>query len=131
MRFMALKSVLAAVVVTTGALSTHVAKAETTLNVPFNFLVAGQSMPSGLYKVAQDTFHNSVTLTKKDGSKSFSYTLRPGDSVPNNGHVALRFDSAGSSHVLRTIQCGSKVTSRLDNGSAPTAYDPARLSQGR
>lgn len=131
MRFMAFKSILAAVVVTTAALSTHVAKAETNLNVPFSFTIAGQSMPAGLYTVKQDTYHNMVILRNRDASKSFSYTLRPGDPAPNEARVTLHFESSGDNHVLRSIQFGSKITSRLDDGPAPASYEPARLSQGR
>lgn len=130
MRFMTLKSTLAAIVVTTAALCTHPAKAETTLKVPFSFTVAGQTLPAGFYRVSQDTFRNMVTLQSKDGSKSFSYTLGPGDPAPGDIHVALKFETSGDTHTLYKIQVGSRVTSRLD-APAPSGYDPARLSQGR
>ena len=131
MRFMAFKSVLAAVVLTTAALGTHAAKAETTLNVPFSFTVAGQAMPAGVYTVQQDNFHNMVILRNQDATKSFSYALRPGDPTTNEVHVTLKFEASGDAHILRWIQVGSKLTSRLDDRSAPASYDPARLSQGR
>ena len=131
MRFMVPKSILAAVVITAAGLCTHPAKAETLLNVPFSFTVAGQSLPAGLYMVTQDSYHNTVTLRNKDASKSFSYTLRPGDPAPNDVHIALQFEAAGNAHVLRSIQYGSKVTARLDQAPALSGYDPARLSQGR
>ena len=130
MRFAAFKSVLAAIVLTTAALSTHAAKAETTLNVPFSFTVSGQSMPAGAYTVQQDVFHNRVILRSRDSSKSFSYSLRPGDADSNEVHVTLRFASSGNSHVLQSIQFGSRMTSRLDERPAPVTY-AARLSQGR
>ena len=66
MRFTALKSTLAAVVITTASLSAHIAKAETTLNVPFSFTVSGQTMPAGVYTVKQDTFRNMVILRNQD-----------------------------------------------------------------
>lgn len=129
MRFPAIKSILAAVVITTAALSAHNAKAETTLNVPFSFTVSGQVMPAGVYTVQEDTFHNVVVLRNKQATRSFSYALRPGDPVSNEVHVALKFETRGENHVLRGIQFGSKLTSRLDDG--PAHYDAARLSQGR
>ena len=92
MRFMVSKSILAAVVLTSATLITHAAKAETILNVPFSFTVAGQSMPAGLYAVSQDTYHNQVTLKAKDAQKSFSAVLVPGDPNPNEIHVALKFE---------------------------------------
>jgi len=131
MRFLAFKPILAAVVITTASLSAHMAKAETTLNVPFSFTVSGQTMPAGVYAVKQDTFHNVVILRNQDASKSFSYTLRPGDTSANEIRVALKFESRGETHILRGIQFGSKMTSRLDDGPAPAGYEPARLSQGR
>jgi hypothetical protein len=131
MRFTGFKSILAAIVVTTAALSTHAAKAETTLNVPFSFSVAGQTMPAGVYTVRQDNFHNVVVLRTKDASKSFSYALRPGDPASNEVHVSLKFQASGERHVLQSIQIGSKMTSRLDDQPAPGNYEPARLSSGR
>jgi hypothetical protein len=121
---------MAAIVLTTAALSTHAAKAETTVNVPFSFIVSGQPMPAGAYTVQQDIFHNRVILRSGDASKSFSYSLRPGDGDPNEVHVALRFASSGDGHVLQSIQFGSRITSRLDERPAPVTY-AARLSQGR
>ena len=131
MRFTAFKSILAAIVVTTSSLSAHIAKAETRLNVPFSFTVSGQAMPAGEYTVQQDVFHNKVIVRNKDASKSFSYSLRPGDASASLIHVALQFDSMGHQHILRGIQFGSKATARLDQSFARTSYDPSRLSQGR
>ena len=131
MRFMTLKSILAAIVITTAALSTHAAKAETTLNVPFSFTVAGQTMPAGVYTVQQDTFHNVVTLRNKDASRSFAYVLRPGDPASNEVHIALKFQASGDGHILQSIQVGSRTTTRLDGAPAPGSYEPAHLSQGR
>ena len=129
MRFIALKSILAAIGVTTAASSAYIAKAETPLNVPFSFTVSGQTMPAGAYTVQEDTFRNLVILRNKTASKSFSYALRPGDPAANEVHVSLKFEASGESHILRGIQFGSKTTSRLDDG--PALYEPARLSQGR
>lgn len=129
MRFTAFKSILAAIVITTGALSGHIAKAETALKVPFSFIVSGQTMPAGVYTVQEDTLHNRVILRNKAATRSFSYALLPGDPAPIEVHVTLRFDASGDTHILRGIQFGSKTTARLDNVPAP--YDAARLSRGR
>jgi hypothetical protein len=131
MRFMIPKFVLAAVVITTAAtLTTHSAKAETTLNVPFSFTVAGQSMPAGLYSVEQDVFHNTVILRSKQDSKSFSAVLVPGDPSPSELHIALTFETSGGTHSLKTIQYGGRITSRL-NQAPRESFEPSRLSQGR
>ena len=131
MRITALKATLAAIVLTTAALSTHAAKAETRLNVPFSFNVAGQTLPAGVYTVQQDSFNNTVVLRNQDASKSFTYALRPGESVSSEAHVALKFEASGENHILRGIQVGSKQTARMDTGTAPLSFEPARLSQGR
>ncbi len=130
MRLMALKSIMAAIVVTT-ATSGHIARAETTLKVPFSFTVSGQPMPAGIYKVQESSSHNMVIFRNEDSSKSFSYTLQPGDDASSDRHVALKFKTAGDQHTLRSIQFGSRTTSRLDRAPAPGSYEPARLSQGR
>ncbi|HWU37607.1 MAG TPA: hypothetical protein VN203_08115, partial [Candidatus Acidoferrum sp.] len=89
-------------------------------------------MPAGLYAVSQDNYHNLVTLKAKDAPKSFSAVLVPGDPIPNEIHVALKFAESGTSHTLETIQYGSRVTPRLDKlNERESGYDPARLSQGR
>jgi hypothetical protein len=128
MRF---KSVLTAIVITAGALATHIAKAETTLKVPFSFTVAGQSMPAGVYSVSKDTLHNLVTLKSMDETKTFSAVLVPGDPAPNDTHVALKFDQSGNGHTLKSIQYGDRTTSSLEQGTRERGYDPTRLSQGR
>ena len=130
MRFMAIKSILAAIVVTAGA-SGHVAKAETTLKVPFSFTVSGQTMPAGIYVVEQSPIHEMVIFRNKATAESFSYMLRPGDTAPNARRVALKFATEGDNRVLRSIQLGSRTTSRLDSMPVSGGYEPTRLSQGR
>ena len=71
MRFLVSKSILAAIVITAGSLTTHTAQAETTLKVPFNFTVAGQSMPAGVYSVSEDSIHNLVVLKSMGASQSY------------------------------------------------------------
>jgi hypothetical protein len=128
MRF---KSVLAAIVLTAGALVTHTASAESTLTVPFSFTVAGQSMPAGVYSVSTDSVHSLVTLKSMNASKTFSAVLVPGDPAPSDTHVALKFDQSGNGHTLKSIQYGARTTSSLEQRTSERGYDPTRLSQGR
>jgi hypothetical protein len=128
MRF---KSILAAIVITAGALVTHTASAESTLTVPFSFTVAGQSMPAGVYSVSTDSIHSLVTLKSMKASKTFSAVLVPGDPSPNDTHVALKFDQSGNGHALKSIQYGARTTSSLEQTTSERGYDPTRLSQGR
>lgn len=127
MRF---KAILAAIVITAGALATHTAAAET-LKVPFSFTVGGQSMPAGVYSVSKDGFHNLVILKSIDASKSFTALLAPGDPAPNDTRIALKFDQSGNGHILKSIQYGAETTSSLERGTREPGYDPTRLSQGR
>jgi hypothetical protein len=128
MRF---KSILGAIVITAGSLSTHAAIAETTLKVPFSFTVAGQSMPAGTYSISKDTLHNVVTLKSMDESKTFTALLVPGDPAPSDTHVALKFDQSGNGHTLKSIQYGAGTTPSLEQRNRERGYDPSRLSQGR
>ncbi len=128
MRF---KSILAAIVLTAGALVTHTASAESTLTVPFSFTVAGQSMPAGVYSVSTDSVHSLVTLKSMNASKTFSAVLVPGDPAPSDTHVALKFDQSGNGHTLKSIQYGARTTSSLEQRTSERGYDPTRLSQGR
>ena len=131
MRFMVSRSIVAAIVLTAGTVATHTAKAETVLKVPFSFTVAGETMPAGSYTVSQDTYRGLVTLKSMDESKAFSALLVPGDPSPNDVHVALKFEQAGNSHTLKSIQYGGRTTPSLEKKTGERGYDASRLSMGR
>jgi hypothetical protein len=90
------------------------AHAEATLKVPFNFQVAGKDCPAGLYTVGHDLQHNLVTLKSKATAQSFTWVIGPGDPSPDATAVTMRFNDLGDSHVLRSVQYGPMITSRLD-----------------
>jgi hypothetical protein len=96
------------------ALATTSASAETTLKIPFGFTVAGQYCPAGRYAIEQDTTGNFVRLIGKDSSKSFNWVVGPGSPDPTENKVVMKFDETGQTHALRSIQFGSRITSRLD-----------------
>ena len=127
MRF---KSILAAIVITAGALATHTAMAETNLKVPFSFTVAGQSMPAGLYSVSKDTLRNVVILKSMDASKTFSAVLVPGDPAPDDTHVALKFEQSGNGHTLNAATATGGVVSAEDQ-TTEAASTPACRTRGR
>lgn len=131
MRTFVSKFVLAALVAATAAITPHLASAETTVRVPFDFTVQGKAMPAGVYIISQDGFNNMVTLMDKDTAKGFSVILRPGDASPGDRHVSLKFEDIGDSHVLRSVQYKSRTSPLLSNKSKALAYSPSRLSQGR
>src|SRR5215469_7972020 len=98
----------------TATLATKPARADAGVKVPFSFTADGKRCPAGTYQVKSDGGSNSVTLVGRDSSKIFSWVVKPrtGESSPNK--VILRFDQAGSDHVLRSIQYGSQETLPLD-----------------
>ena len=106
--------VLASAALAAVALATipAVAATSTTLNVPFNFTVDGQSLPAGLYSVQQDLSGSILRLQSRDGSGSFSSIAIP--SEKNGDRAVLRFNTVGQTHVLESIQFGPLVTPKLD-----------------
>ena len=105
---------LALAFLATAALATTSAKAETTVKVPFNFTVAGKSMPAGQYILHHDATLDTITLRAKDSSKSYTWVAGPGAVDPTDNHVGMQFDQLGDVHVLRSIHYGSQTTNRLD-----------------
>jgi len=125
------RSILSSAVIALAALATTSAKAEATLNVPFSFTAAGKTCPAGHYSVRHDSTGNFVILTNKDLSQTYIWILASGAPEPNKNKIAMRFDSFGETHALRTIQVGSMITPRLDKRSEAAEHATAGLSQGR
>ncbi len=74
--------VLAPAILAAAALAGNVAAAETTLKVPFNFSVAGKSMPAGYYTVQRDSSGNIVSLRGRDAEHSSTGFSRPASPRP-------------------------------------------------
>lgn len=77
--------------------------------------------------VAQNLNHSSVQLISRDGTKSFSWVLEPGDPDPASTAVVLSFDVNGSTDWLRTIQYGPQTTPKIDPGSRRFEYSTLRV----
>jgi hypothetical protein len=114
MRTLLHKLFLASIAVATVAVATKPAMAASTVNVPFNFTVAGKICPAGAYSVKRDHSGNFITLSSQDASQSFQMVVGPGDSAPVAHEVVLKFDQQGDTRALRTIQYESQTTPRLD-----------------
>jgi hypothetical protein len=124
--------VLAPAVMAAAALATNTAMAETTLKVPFSFTVAGKNCPAGLYSVQWESTHsNLVTLKSKEASQSFTWLIAPGDPAPGDTAVVLRFDELGDMHALRSVQYGSRITSRLDKKINQAEHVKTRIVSGQ
>jgi len=108
------KFILAPALMAAAALATGSAKAETNVKIPFNFSAAGTRWAAGDYAVKKDLSGNLVTLTNKETSQSFTAILGPGEPSQTDTRVALKFDASTNIHILRSIQVGPQITSRLD-----------------
>ncbi len=104
--------VVASFVLVSSALAAKAVQAAATLDVPFTFTVGGRVCPAGRYSVRMDNVIRSVEL--QGASQSFNWILHPGDPAPTDRSVVLRFVHVGSQYVLRSIQFGPMITSRLD-----------------
>jgi hypothetical protein len=113
MRIIPSSLVLASAVLAAAAFTTHTATAET-LRVPFDFTVNGKTMPAGEYNVLRDGIASFVHLQNADATKTYVWTLEPGDPAPTSNAVTMFFDKDGSSYTLRSIQYHSLTTARLD-----------------
>lgn len=117
-----------AVLMAAAVLATSSAKAEITLNVPFSFVVAGKACPAGHYIVKEDTSGSFVTLANRDSSRVFTWILLPSPPNFKNGEVVLKFDVAGATHLLRTVQFGPMTTRVLDKDVDMNEYRSAELA---
>ena len=100
-----LHTVLAsAALMAAAVLATNSAMAETTLKVPFSFTVAGKICPAGHYTVKENAIGSYVTLTNEDSSRVFTWILLPNSPDFKSGNVVLKFDVAGESHLLHSVE---------------------------
>jgi hypothetical protein len=107
------KLILAPAVMAAVALACNTASAST-INVPFSFAAAGHVWPAGAYDVQKDLTGSIVTVKSMNTGLSFSSLLGPGEPALTDTKLALRFDTIGNTHALRTIQYGGLITSQLD-----------------
>ena len=111
------KFILAPAIMAAAALATIPAMAETTtVNVPFNFNVAGKTLPAGFYSVQHDAAGNFVKLQSQQTSQSFVWSAAPSGEKGN--WVSLKFDRQGDTFTLHSVKAGPMVTSRLDKKTA-------------
>jgi hypothetical protein len=122
MRFM-----LRSLILTSAALfATSAFAADTAVvNVPFNFESHGQAYPAGRYTVTLDKNENVLILRSVlNTSQHTTWVASPAESRANSP-ICLTFDEAGSTHELRTVQFGTRITSILD---APAKHHGAGSS---
>jgi hypothetical protein len=123
--------ILASAAVAVAAITANSAMAQSTVDVPFNFSVAGKVLPAGSYTVDRGGFGSTVMLRSNKTAQAFSWILAPGEPAPNDTSVVLRFDETGKSYALRTVQYGAMITPRLDKKTWETEHLPAQIVLGR
>jgi hypothetical protein len=112
MRTIARSAVLAAVSLCATA---AFAVSRAVVDIPFSFVSQGQTFPAGKYIATLDLNHNVLALNNATETRlSARWTAGPADCDPNDEKLILKFDNLGNTHMLSTIQLGSRITPRLD-----------------
>ncbi len=115
MRFLTYKLFLASAFIAATFTSVG-ANAQTTLNVPFSFNIGHSLVPAGTYSVERSgaPWGRFVTLKNVQTSSTFTWTISPGQPSQTDTRIVLKFDEIGQTHLLRSVQYHSMITSRLD-----------------
>jgi hypothetical protein len=114
-------------------------------DLPFSFVIKGQSFSPGSYDIVMDPTHSFITLSnQRHFAERVSFTLGPADEAA--APATLRFDMCDGRAFLRDIHMGASITGELDrrgkrgseacnnlSGSTVTskATDGTRMSAGR
>ena len=89
------------------------AASKVVVNVPFNFETHGQAFPAGQYAVSLDNNAGILTLSNEaNASQTINWVASPADRV--TPALQMKFDDAGYTHELHTIQLGARITPVLD-----------------
>ncbi len=96
------------------------------VNVPFNFETHGIWFPAGKYDASLDTDKSVLTLRNiADPKEAIVWVVSPADETAIQKPLQMKFDDLGGTYELRTIQLGSRITSRLD--AAARRHDAGSL----
>ena len=124
MRFM-----LRSLVLTSAALlaTSAFAASKAVVNVPFNFESHGHAFPAGQYQVILDLHANVITLSNISNTSQIGHVgrLSGGQRFGSGLSLHMKFDDAGDTHELHSVQLGTRITSVLD---APAKHHDAGSS---
>ena len=99
------------------------AASQAVVDIPFNFVSEGHTFPAGRYAATADPSHNLLALASMTDTKvSARWIAGPADYIPGDEKLILKFDDLGNAHILRSMQLGPRITSRLD---APARHHDA------
>jgi len=122
--------VLAPALLAAAALTAKPALAAATyrVQVPFQFVADGKTLPAGEYFVREGDRSYAVMLEGK--SIRMSWLLSPATPNPNDRNVILTFDKVGENHMLRTVQMGPMITNRIDKKYANSLAAEVQIKAG-
>jgi hypothetical protein len=98
------------------------------VQVPFQFVANGKTLPAGEYFVREGDRPDAVMLEGK--SIAMTWLISPGTPNPNDTHVILTFDNIGEDHMLRTVQVGPMITGRIDKKYANSLAAEVKIRAG-
>ncbi len=110
MRITLRSQILALAILALAAVAPVSVKAQSRAKVPFNFVVAGKTLPAGTYSIAEKAF--GVVSLEGEG-RTISWIAMGVDSYGAN--PSLTFDHRGDTYYLRTVQYGRLITTQLDS----------------
>lgn len=85
------------------------------VNVPFSFKSHGIAFSAGRYEATSGMNKGVITLRNtQDPKQAFTWVTSGADEKAIAAPMQISFDELGTSHELRTIQLGSRITPRLD-----------------
>jgi hypothetical protein len=87
-------------------------------DLPFSFVIKGQSFPAGSYDIIMDSTHSFITLANQANfAERIVFTLGPADEA--TAPATLRFDVCGGRAFLRDIHMGVSATGQLNHRGKP------------
>jgi hypothetical protein len=104
-------------------------KAQSRLDVPFNFVVAGKTLPAGTYSITQNKAIGLVTLQGE--GQSVSWMADSNGPALQAAKGSLTFDHIDGAYYLRVMQYGRMVTPQLDAKVRSTNPGPSAAVEGQ
>ncbi|MBV8673484.1 MAG: hypothetical protein JOZ33_08625 [Acidobacteriaceae bacterium] len=96
------------------------------VNVPFNFESHGHAFPAGQYVVSLDKNANVITMSNMTNTdETVMWTASPAGYAAGSPICRVKFDDAGYTHELHSVQLATRITSVLD---APAKHHDAGSS---
>jgi len=127
MRITVRTQILALALLAVAAVAPMTVKAQSRLDVPFNFVVAGKTLPAGTYSITENKAIGLVSLRGEGREITWMAT----GSGPSCLTANLTFDHEGSTYYLRTMQYGRLITPRLDGKVRETIPGPVVAVEGQ